>query len=107
MEKAEIKQFIQEEFAAGKISDTSDMNRLTGKLYRFLPSEENKLIESFDCFVNEGEWKLFWMVTQWIKRKKLYNPDFMDYYEDWLYNHIDAWGKCDVSVCPGKSSGQD
>lgn len=66
------------------------------KGYSLLPAQEEDLILIFNELVDKGEWPYFWLVTQWIKRKKsMYQLKFMPYYEDWLYQHIHSWGACD------------
>ena len=88
---------IQEEFdkIKGKLN-SKKRNKVQRKLYRRLPDKKEELIELFDKLVNKGDWHVFWLVTIWIKRKKLYNKPYMQYYEVWLYNNIKSWGSCDV-----------
>jgi|AntRauTorcE11897_2_1112592.scaffolds.fasta_scaffold58465_1 hypothetical protein len=71
-------------------------NIIQRRIYKYLPKEQDELIKLFDELVKEDQWSIFWMVTQWIKRKKLYKKEYMEIYEDWLYNNINTWGFCDV-----------
>ncbi len=71
-------------------------NIIQRKLYKYLPKKHNDLINLFDELVADKDWHTFWMVTQWIKRKKLYKKEYMEIYENWLYNYINTWGSCDV-----------
>lgn len=71
-------------------------NVVQKKLYKRLPKDNQNLILLFDQLVLLDNWHIFWIVTIWIKRKKLYNKKFMKYYESWLYNYINTWGSCDV-----------
>lgn len=72
-------------------------NKVQRKLYKKLSDNSQELIELFDELVTNGDWHVFWLVTIWIKRKQtLYQKEFMSCYENWLYNHINSWGSCDV-----------
>ncbi len=71
-------------------------NRVAQTMYRELPNDDGELIELFDAMVQTGEWRLFWLATLWIKRRELYGIEYMEYYERWLYEHVDDWGVCDV-----------
>ncbi|MCF8001636.1 MAG: DNA alkylation repair protein [Halanaerobiales bacterium] len=89
---------IEKEFAKidGKLN-SKKRSKVQRKLYKKLPDNNNELIELFDELVTEVDWHVFWLVTIWIKRKQtLYQKEFMSYYENWLFNHINSWGSCDV-----------
>lgn len=88
---------IQEEFdqIEGKVN-AKKRNRVQRKLYKELPEKDQELIELFDQLVKKGDWHVFWLVTIWIKRKRLYIKEYIKYYEDWLYEQIKSWGACDV-----------
>ncbi len=82
-----------------ELKDTSGsqtLNTVARKMFSKLPDDKGESIELFDFLVCQGDWKIFWLVTEWIKRKELYDLEFMEYYERWLYDYIDDWGKCDV-----------
>ena len=87
---------IEAAYADSDAADAPTPDRVARTLYPTLPSDDEQLIELFDALVSTGKWRIFWLVTQWIKRRELYQLDHFDYYEKWLYEHIDAWGKCDV-----------
>lgn len=87
---------IEAAYADSDDADVSTPDRVARTLYRTLPSDDRQLIDLFDALVSIGEWRNFWLVTQWIKRRELYQLDYFEHYEKWLYEHIDAWGKCDV-----------
>jgi len=78
------------------LSGSKLRNKVARNIYHILPEENEKLLKLFDYLVSLEEWKYFWLVTKWIKRKKLYNLEYMKCYEDWLYNHVDSWYSCDV-----------
>jgi len=75
---------------------SSSMEKIARKVFHELPNGKQESVELFDDLVRTGDWSIFWLVTLWIKRKELYDLDFMEFYETWLYDHIDTWGKCDV-----------
>lgn len=87
---------IDQAYAAAGDADSSTPDHLARTLYRELPSDDGQLIDLFDVLVSTGQWRVLWLVTHWIKRRQLYRLDYMPYYEKWLYEQIDAWGKCDV-----------
>ena len=91
-DKEKILEIIEKE----KISNPKSMDRVARKVFPELPTGKQESIELFDNLVRTGDWSIFWLVTLWIKRKELYDLDFMEFYENWLYDHIDDWGKCDV-----------
>jgi len=76
--------------------DSKKRNKIQQKIYKYLPKEQDELITLFDQSIKVNDWSIFWMITQWIKRKKLYKKEYMEIYEDWLYNNINTWGSCDV-----------
>ncbi len=78
------------------LSGSKAMNKVARRVYASLPDEDDQLIELFDFLLSKREWKIFWLITQWIKRKELYQHEFMTYYENWLYNYVDSWGSCDI-----------
>ena len=92
----ELLRRIDEAYPDSAETDSSTPDRVARTVYRALPPDDAELVALFDVLVSTGEWRLFWLVTQWIKRRKLYQLCFMDYYEKWLYEQIDTWGKCDV-----------
>ncbi|MFW6141642.1 MAG: DNA alkylation repair protein [Candidatus Saliniplasma sp.] len=77
-------------------SGSKALNRVSRKVFPELPEDNQEAIELFDDLVSMDDWSIFWMVTLWIKRRELYDLEFMEFYERWLYEHIDHWGKCDV-----------
>ena len=95
--KEQLIQLIDEEINKydGNLN-SKKRNIIQRKIYKHLPKEQDELITLFDQLVKEKDWTIFWMVTQWIKRKKLYKKEYMEIYEDWLYNNIKTWGSCDV-----------
>ena len=97
IDKEEILQLIKKEIKKidGKLN-SKKRNKIQKRVYKELPREEDALIKLFDELVMEDDWSVFWMVTQWIKRKKLYKKEYMEIYENWLYNNINTWGSCDV-----------
>ncbi|RKD34381.1 DNA alkylation repair protein [Thermohalobacter berrensis] len=81
----------------GMASNAKAREQVQRKIYPELPSDNDQLMELFDFLVSVEEWRLFWLVTMWIKRRKeLYKLKYMSYYEKWLYNYINHWGTCDV-----------
>jgi len=96
MENNEILKLINNEYETIGTSDSKARNKVARNIYPLLPSENKKVMELFDFLVSTEEWKIFWLVTKWIKRKGLYKLEYMSYYERWLYNYIDSWGTCDV-----------
>jgi len=32
----------------------------------------------------------------WVKRRKAYRKEYIEYFEDWLLHHTDTWGACDI-----------
>ncbi|MFW6040517.1 MAG: DNA alkylation repair protein [Thermoplasmatota archaeon] len=95
--KQKILKIIENEYQQNKENSGSKLlNLVANRVYQHLPDDNKELIELFDFLVSTGEWSLFWLVTEWIKRKRLYKLKNIRYYENWLYNHVDSWGKCDV-----------
>lgn len=97
MKKEKILDMIKSEYEKNEeMSDSKARNKVARKIYSDLPNENKELIELFDFLVSVEKWKIFWLVTKWIKRKELYQLEYMSYYEKWLYNNINSWGSCDV-----------
>ena len=67
------------------------INKIETSYYSKLPKEDKDLLELFDYFVSNGEWRAFWLVTKWIKKRSFYELEYMSTYEKWLDTHIDSW----------------
>lgn len=97
VEKDKFLDMIKSEYEKyqGKIQ-SKEINMISRNINPALPKDNQELIELFDFLISTEDRKIFWIVTTWIKRKKLYQLEFMPYYEKWLNNYIDGWGMCDV-----------
>lgn len=93
VEKEMILEMITKEYENHETLDSKTMNNIAKRIYPALPNDDEELMELFDFLVSN---KSFWLVTVWIKRKGLYQLEFMPYYEKWLYDHVNRWGLCDV-----------
>lgn len=96
MEAEDILKMIDRAYAQIGDVGSSASARVARRVYAALPAEDEALVALFDSLVSTEQWRVFWLVTQWIKRRELYRLDYMAYYKRWLYEYIDAWGKCDV-----------
>ena len=96
MNADELMRLIDEGDADSAQMGSAAPDQVARIVYRALPPDDAELVALFDVLVSTGQWRLFWLVTRWIKRRKLYQLGFMDYYEKWLYDQVDTWGKCDV-----------
>lgn len=96
MEPTTILNLIDRAYAEIGDADSSASNQVARRVYPALPAGDGELMELFDALVSTEQWRVFWLVTKWIKRRELYRLDDMEYYEKWLYRYIDTWGKCDV-----------
>ena len=80
----------------GELSENIDMDKIARTMYPDLPEDDHELIELFDHLVSKNDWSIFWLVTKWIKKRGLYELEYMKHYERWLHDHIHRWGSCDV-----------
>ena len=96
VKNAVLKQIREEYNRHDDLSGSKLMNKVARNIYPVLPKENDSLLELFDYLVAKDDWKIFWLVTRWIKRKELYRLEYMTYYEEWLYNYVNRWGVCDV-----------
>ncbi len=94
--KKKILKTIENEYDNTELSGSKAFSKVEKKVYPELPLGDNESIELFDFLVSKNEMRLFWPVTQWIKRKGLYELEFMDHYERWLYDHVETWWMCDI-----------
>ncbi|MGC9337813.1 MAG: DNA alkylation repair protein [Candidatus Cloacimonadia bacterium] len=42
------------------------------------------------------DWIAYQIVTLWIKHRKAYKKEYIETFEDWLFNHTKNWGACDI-----------
>jgi len=91
-----ILKLIREELEKLDPENSQAMDKISRRIYPILPGENDQLIETFDYLVSRGDWSLFWLVTTWIKKKKVFQLEYIPYYEKWLHNYIKSWGQCDV-----------
>lgn len=95
MDDKTLLSLINKEFET--LRDSKDAsNTVARKIYPLLPLNPEDTIKLFHSIVSKGEWRLFYLVTLWIKRKELYLLDDFIYYQEWLFHYIDTWGSCDV-----------
>jgi 3-methyladenine DNA glycosylase AlkD len=93
----EILDLIEKEYQSLQgLSGSKANNEVARNIYPALPDTDEELLGILDYLVSTGEWRNFWLVTKWIKRKELYQLDYWPYYEKWLYEYVDSWGQCDV-----------
>ncbi len=97
VEKNKMLKMIKKEYERIQgISGSNTTNKVATSIYPALPCENKELVELFDFLVSTKEWNIFWLVADWIKRRELYQLDYMQYYEKWLYDYVNSWGACDV-----------
>lgn len=66
-------------------------------LYKEMPSDVDEFVKACDELMGTRQWRPFWLVTMWIKRKQdAFDLKFFPDYQRWLYEYIDSWGACDV-----------
>lgn len=54
------------------------------------------IFEFLDEILKENKNENFFIMTFLIKKRKLYDIKYFSYYEKWLYEYVDDWGKCDA-----------
>lgn len=97
MQKDTFREMINQEYdKAQTIFGKKAIDKVERIIFPLLPSNDIESVELFDFLVSTGESRYLWLVTKWIKRRKMYQLQFMQYYEGWLYGHIHRWGMCDV-----------
>lgn len=95
--KVNMPDAVQKQIAqASEISGSAALNKLADKIYPNLPADNMELMQLLDLLVSSGSGRVFWLATQWIKRRKLYDLEYFAYYEKWLFGSIHRWGQCDV-----------
>ncbi len=73
------------------------INGYEKRLYKEMPADTDEFMVQCNKLVETNEWRPFWLVTTWIKRKETpYHIKYFTYYERWLYDYIHSWGQCDV-----------
>ena len=69
--------------------------KVANKYYGCTPESDAEMIELCEKLI-ESSYSQFCVATLWFKRRKeLLNIEYFSSVEDWLYTHIDGWGRCD------------
>lgn len=71
---------------------TSNINRIN----KLLLENRIDIIEFFDNLLNREKEETFILMTLIIKKRKLYDIEYFNLYENWLYKYVNTWGKCDA-----------
>lgn len=66
------------------------------KINRKLLDNNIDIFALFDKLLNYNKEEIFILMTLIIKKRKLYELEHFNYYEKWLYNYVNTWGKCDA-----------
>ncbi len=71
---------------------TSSVNKINK-----LSLENNiNVINFFDNLLSIEKEETFILMTLIIKKRKLYDIEYFNSYENWLYRYVNTWGKCDA-----------
>ena len=71
---------------------TSNVN----KINKLLLENSIDIIKFFDNLLSIEKEETFILMTLIIKKRKLYDIEYFNFYENWLYRYVDTWGKCDI-----------
>ena len=71
---------------------TSNVNRIN----KLLLENSIDIIKFFDNLLSIEKEETFILMTLIIKKRKLYDIEYFNFYENWLYRYVNTWGKCDV-----------
>ncbi len=66
------------------------------KINRKLLDNNIDIFDLFDKILKNDKEEIFILMTFIIKKRKLYDLEYFDYYEKWLYKYVNTWGKCDA-----------
>lgn len=91
---AEIANAIQE---IQQLTNAKALDAYYRKGYAKMPADPESFVAACDELVSSGNWRAFWLVTLWIKRRQsAYELAYFDVYQKWLLENIHSWGACDV-----------
>lgn len=66
------------------------------KINKKLLDNNIDVFELFEKLLIFKKEEIFILMTLIIKKRKLYDLKYFNYYEKWLYKNVDSWGKCDA-----------
>lgn len=71
--KNKILRLIENEYnQVQDLAGSKAMNKVARRVYSTLPDEAKQLLELFEFLISKRKWEIFWLITQWVKRKELY-----------------------------------
>lgn len=75
-------------------STAKDIYSQANRFYRLLPEKNYELLNFCDSLLKiSPEYMKF--ISIWIKRRKLFDLEFLELYDRWLEDYIDNWALCD------------
>ena len=78
------------------ISNYKELTSSINKIDKMLIENNINIFKFLDEILKENKNENFFIMTFLIKKRKLYDIKYFSYYEKWLYEYVDDWGKCDA-----------
>lgn len=78
------------------LSNYKDIIKNVNRIDKMIRESNIDFFELFDEILKNNREEPFLLMTILIKKRKLYEFNYFNFYEKWLFNYVDSWGKCDT-----------
>lgn len=86
----------QIEEAIYNLSKYKDIIKNVNRIDKMIRESNIDFFELFDDILKKNKEESFLLMTFLVKKRKLYEFNYFNFYEKWLFNYVDSWGKCDA-----------
>lgn len=78
------------------LSNYRDVVKNVNRIDKIIKNLGIDFFDLFDKILKQDKEESFILMTLLVKKRSLYEMDYFHYYEKWLFNYVDSWGKCDA-----------
>ena len=78
------------------LSNYKDVVKSVNRINKMLQTANIDFFNFFDKILKQNKEETFLLMTLLVKKRNLYEMTYFCYYEKWLFNYVDSWGKCDA-----------
>lgn len=78
------------------LSNYKDIIKNVNRIDKMIMESNIDFFVLFDEILKKNKEESFLLMTFLVKKRNLYEIDYFEFYEKWLFNYVDSWGKCDA-----------
>lgn len=78
------------------LSSYKDVIKNVNRIDKMIRESDIEFFKLFDKILKQNKEEPFLLMTLLVKKRKLYEFNYFKFYEKWLLDYVDSWGKCDA-----------